>query len=301
MGADIAPIKWALDSGGAVDHAEIDAGQVAERYLAGKLPPEEAAKFEEHSLSCAECLDRLEAAEALGRSLRAVAAEEVAARVVQATWLARTARSRWAPWALGLLFIAALLPSFYWARERERLNAELAALRSTGEVGRPHPPEPSLPTNLEEMAALRERLAAAERSTEGERQERERLARELAQAQGPRTHVTVVSLSPERSAPAPGAAPATRLTITAATEWIVLSLELAAAEHPSYRATLLGPSGTEIWNGSGLAPDAEGTLHLALPARLLPNGDVLLRIEGSSTEAGPVPVASFSLRVARSR
>ena len=301
MGADIAPIKWALDSGGAVDHAEIDAGQVAERYLAGKLPPEEASRFEEHSLSCAECLDRLEAAEALGRSLRAVAAEEVAARVVQATWLARTARSRWAPWALGLLFVVALLPSFFWARENGRLNAELAAVRSTGEVGRPRPAEPPSAAPPEEIAALRERLAAAERSTEGERRERERLARELARSQAPRINVAVVPLSPERSAPAPGAAPSTRVTLASATEWIVLSLELATTEHPSYRATLLGPTGAALWSGVGLLPDAAGTLHLALPARLLPNGDVLLRIEGSSAEAGPVPVASFSLRVARSR
>src|SRR4051812_34324247 len=62
--------------GAVMDHAYVDEHQVAELYLLGKLPPEEAARFEEHSMSCQECLDRLETAETLRLGLRMVAAHE---------------------------------------------------------------------------------------------------------------------------------------------------------------------------------------------------------------------------------
>src|SRR4051794_16643358 len=101
--------------GAVMDHAYIDDQQVAERYLLGQLPPAEAARFEEHSLACAECLDRLEAAEKLRLGLRAVAARGVVAEAVKLSLLARLVRSRLAPYGLLLLFLAVVLPSgFLW-------------------------------------------------------------------------------------------------------------------------------------------------------------------------------------------
>jgi len=297
-----------------VDHAEIDAQQIVERFLAGRLAPAEAAQFEEHSLACSECLDRLEAADALRRSLKAVVAEEVATAVVGASLLARISRSRAAPWALGFLFLAAFLPSIYWARESGRLDAELATATAENAANRANaaranrpaqsatPPSNSGETpETSEIAALRAQIAAGEKQAEADRREREKLAAELAQAQSPRINLAVVPLSPERSAPTSGTPPSTRLALAPGTEWVVLALELDASDHPSYRATLAGPDGATLWSGSGLRPDAQGTLHVALPAALLPTGDLTLRIEGLASQSKPVPVASFSFRVARTR
>ncbi len=300
MGTLATGITWALGSGGAVDHTEIDAQQIVERYLAGRLPPAEAARFEEHSLACPECLDRLEAADALRRSLRAVAVEEVAAGVVRATLLARIVRSRVAPWALGFLFVAALLPSIYWARESERLDAELAAARATPSVTAARPAERAArPEASGEIAALRAQIAEGQVRAEADRREREKLAAELAQARSPRINLAVVPLSPERSAPTRGAPPSTRLALAPGMEWVVLALELDASEYSSYRATLDGPGGASLWRGSGLVPDAEGTLNMALPAALLPTGDLALSVEGLAANGKPVPVASFSFRIVR--
>src|ERR1700681_3186894 len=94
-----------------MDHTEIDEHQVAERYLLGVLPPAEAARFEEHSMACPECLERLETAEKLRLGLRAVAARDIAAEAVKLSLLARIVRSRLAPVGLLLLFLAAVLPS----------------------------------------------------------------------------------------------------------------------------------------------------------------------------------------------
>src|SRR3954447_12283583 len=56
-----------------IDHPAIDADNTTERYVTGRLPPEEAARFEEHYLDCPSCCARVEAAERLQRGLRRLA------------------------------------------------------------------------------------------------------------------------------------------------------------------------------------------------------------------------------------
>ncbi|MEO1085859.1 MAG: zf-HC2 domain-containing protein, partial [Acidobacteriota bacterium] len=60
----------------AMDHPQIDTEHVIDRYLAGRLPPEEEARFEEHLFACTECLEQVEAGEALRRGLQTAAAED---------------------------------------------------------------------------------------------------------------------------------------------------------------------------------------------------------------------------------
>jgi Putative zinc-finger len=257
-----------------MDHAYIDEHQVAERYLLGQLPPAEAALFEEHSMVCPECRERLETAEKLRLGLRAVAARDATAEVVKLSLLARIVRSRLAPAGLLVLFLAALLPSGLLWRRIGRLEGELAASRA---VQRRSPEPAPRPT--------------------ADPGERERLAAELEKARAPRVNVPIVSLSPERSGP--GGAPSTRLSLPPSTEWVVLSLELAAVEHPSYRATLIGPDHRTVWQGSDLRPDAQDTLTIAFPAARLQDGDFTVRVEALPTRGEPVPVADYTFRLTR--
>jgi hypothetical protein len=257
-----------------MDHAYIDEHQVTERYLLGQLPPAEAAGFEEHSMVCAECRERLQTAEKLRLGLRAVAARDVAAEAVKLSLLARIVRSRLAAAGLLILFLVALLPSGLLWRRIGRLEGELAASR---EVQR-RSPEP------------------APRAT-ADPGERERLAAELEKARAPRVNVPVVSLSPERSGP--GAAPSTRISLPPASDWIVLSLELATVEHPRYRATLIGPDGRTVWQGSDLRPGAQDTLTIAFPAARLRNGDFTVRVEGLPARGGPAAVADYAFHLTR--
>ncbi len=294
MGAAMTGNGWASDSGGVVDHDEIDAREVVERYLEGRLPADEAAQFEEHSLACPRCLDRLEGEEALRRGIKGLAAQDLTATAVRATFLARLLRSRALPWTVAILGVAALLPSLYWARENGRLESELAAERSARQG-----PEASARSREVE---LRSRAAEAEGRANAERRERERLQAELDRATGPRTDLVSATLSPERSALSPNAEPSTRISVSRSTEWLVLSLELDLAERSAYRATLSAPGGANLWSGAGLVPDEQGTLHLALPTALLPAGDLSLRVDGVGETGGrPEPVARFSFRVAHVR
>jgi hypothetical protein len=278
-----------------MDHSYIDEHQVAELYLLGKLPPEEAARFEEHSMSCPECLDRLETAETLRLGLRAVAAREVAVEAVKIGLLARLVRSRLAPLALTALLVIAVLPAGFLWRRAGRLESELAQTREQirEELGRPAPAPAADP----ELAALRSQLDEQRRQTEAERQEKERLSREVEKAGAPRINVPVVPLSPERSAS--GAAPSTRISLSPSSELLVLLLELDSTEFPSYQATLAGSGVRSVWHIAHLLPDSQGSLTLALPAAQFQPGDFTVRVEGLPAQGEPAPVAAFSFRVVR--
>jgi hypothetical protein len=272
-----------------MDHAYVDEHQVAELYLLGKLPPEEAERFEEHSMSCPECLDRLETAETLRLGLRTVAAREVAADTIKLGLLARLMRSRLAPLALTAFFLVAILPAGFLWRRAGRLESELAQTRE--ELSRPAP----TPAPDPELGALRSQLDEQRRQAEAGQQERAQLAAELEKARSPRINVPVVPLSPERSGP--GGEPSTRISLSLSVEWIVLALELDAVEHPSYRATLVDRGGRIVWQGSGLRPDAQETLTIALPTSQLRSGDFTVRVEGVPAKGRAVPVSDFSFQI----
>jgi hypothetical protein len=81
-----------------MDHPEIEERQVVERYLAGSLGAAEEERFEEHYLSCPQCLEQLELSQAWRDGLRHAAAEDAlrstaAGRLGLAAWLARAART----------------------------------------------------------------------------------------------------------------------------------------------------------------------------------------------------------------
>lgn len=115
-----------------MDHATIDAENVAERYVTGRLSPEQAARFEIHYLDCPACIDRVEAAERLQRGLARVATEEAVRSTAAAGLLAAAAgfaRSRQGA-ALLLVGLLILVPAVLGVRYVERLQGELSRARA---------------------------------------------------------------------------------------------------------------------------------------------------------------------------
>jgi hypothetical protein len=285
-----------------MEHPYIDERQIAERYLLGQLGEDEAQRFEEHYLHCAECLERLEAAEGLQRGLRQVAEEEVARVVVaRAGVLAALSRflgSRQAPLAVTLLLVVALLPAGLLLWRVSRLEQTLASRPAVpAPVRTPTPAvpgvDPRLEAQLEEARGESRRLAG---ELDAERRRREEIAGELSRAREPQVNVPVLSLAPERSGPGEGE-PTHRVALGREPRWFLLSLELDGPEYPRYRAALAGPDGRVLWRGDELRPDATGSLTLSLHSSLLRPGDFTVRIEGVPASGQAVPVASFPFRV----
>src|SRR5436305_3908737 len=157
-----------------MDHADIEEKQIVDRYVRGTLPAEEVARFEEHYLSCPDCLDRLDLAESMNRGFKRAAGQD-AARVAAArqlavvAWLSRLGRSRQAAVLTMTLLVAVLLPWGLAVRRMAGRDRELATARSALEQARS--------TSSSRGAAEAERLRAElETSRHDLAPEREQLA-----------------------------------------------------------------------------------------------------------------------------
>lgn len=264
-----------------MDHTYIDDHQIAERYLMGRLDPEEREAFEEHTMVCAECLERLELAAGLRSGLQQTAALAVVRTGLLAA-LARLGRSRGMALAFTVLLLVALLPSGLLLRQVRQQQRELARAA--------HPaPDPRKEAELQSArkALADQRLQAA--------QEKERLQGELSRALRPQANTPILTLAPERSAPGPRP-PAQRIELPRGPGWIVLALDLEAAEYPRYQIRLRGPGGALLWQGDGFEPDPQGTLTLSLPSTLLQPGDLTVEVDGLPANGKPVRAARFAFR-----
>lgn len=109
--------------------SKIEEELIAERYVAGKLSAEEAARFEEYFVGCEESLSRIEDAERMQDGLRSLAEAE-ALRSIELGILGKLvarSRSRAVGWGLAaVLLILMALPTTLWLRQTGDLRRQLA-------------------------------------------------------------------------------------------------------------------------------------------------------------------------------
>ncbi|HWM90153.1 MAG TPA: hypothetical protein VN493_05250 [Thermoanaerobaculia bacterium] len=270
-----------------MDHQAIDAGNIAERYATGRLPPEEAASFEEHYLDCPSCCARVEAAERLQRGIRRLA-EQAAVR--------EPGSSRSSPWhrsprlalAAAALLAVAILPAWLQLGEIHRLQADLAAsrdalARTQAERG-----------PADRLAAIQQELQQTRRDLAAETAKREDLAREMAADRQPQTNLPVVPLTPVRGSLD---GPVRTLELPEKPGWVGFWLEPGDIDFPVYRATLRTDRGTVVFQASGLALNDLGALLITVHSATLVPGTYRLDLEGLPSAGAPVPVDRFPLRI----
>jgi hypothetical protein len=278
-----------------MDHEQIAEQNVVERYLMGRLTPEEEELFEEHLLECQDCRRQVEWEEDLQNSLHAVAADaaDTAARaaIVRVGLLAWLARHRAAGWLLAaavlLLLAFPILGITGLLREQARLRGQIAQLQSAVARPRPQPTPPPAPPDPE-----RGKLEAELRT---ERDARSRLAEQLARLTQPQVNTAIFSLGLVRG----GEGPANRIALRRDPEWIVLAVELPAEEAPSYRATLATAAGRTVWKGEGLKAGADGTVAIALYSTLLDPGAYRLKLEAVDAKGHASPAGEIAIQVTR--
>lgn len=277
-----------------MDHAYIEENGLVERYHQGLLPPDEEARFEEHFVTCAPCMEQLELARGFQRGIKtlsAITAEDAVRAVVVQTglfaWLAR--RGRLAQWglALAVLLLAAGLPSA-WIAAQGRIERLAAAQRIEEE--------------RQTAEDLERRLAETEQRRNEERRD---LEARLAQAQKPSVppsvtvldrplaNLAVVLLTAVRGEGEPA-------TIDLSTTGDLLALAVDAGADPrftSYRATMTRTGGGTVYRQEGLETNALETLLLTFPKSFFQPGDYRLRIEGVQADGGAVEIGGYRFRV----
>lgn len=273
-----------------MDHRTIDAENIAERYVTGRLAPALAADFEEHYLDCPACCSRVEAAERLERGLRRLAEDAAAGVPLHAHPARRIPSSRWGLAAAAMLAVA-LLPAGYGFREIQRLREDLAAtqgaLRRAEEAG-------AEKVSPERLASLQGELEASRRRLAAEVETREALAREVATGRRPQAPLFVLSLTPLRSTPDGG--PVRTLNLPKEPGWIAVWIE-PGEDFPAYRATLRTAEGAVVFQEPDLALNDLGALLLTVHSTTLAPGSYRLDVEGRPRNGAPVLISRFPLRI----
>ncbi|HEY2294939.1 MAG TPA: zf-HC2 domain-containing protein [Thermoanaerobaculia bacterium] len=250
-----------------MDHAYVEENQIADRYVMGTLPAEEAERFENHYLSCPECLDRLELTESVQRGFKRMAGQDAAQltaahQLAVVAWLARLGRMRQLGVLLAALLVLAVLPTGFAVRSNTKLAQAHSALKQERQ-------------RSVDAGTLQAELEASRRQLAGEHEARTRVEGQLAQAFQPRANVPIVSLVVERGEPE-GDGPAVH---PSASGWVLLEAPVEPPFQKSYRAVLRDGNGREVSRVPDLQPNERSTLSFSLPTALLPAGAYSVTIE----------------------
>ncbi len=285
-----------------MDHHYIEEKNIPDRYLLGKLPAEERARFEEHFIDCRECLDRMETTEDFRGALRTVAAEDVtrgyaqAGLVARIMRIARLSRVQRAALLLGAILLLAALPIALWIKQRGRARDDYAPFTSA-ELQRQYDESQQRAERLKREMQEWQRQSAEQRrqleiQLERERQERARLADELERLNRPQVATPAFILSVARSGEA--GQPVNRITLRRSAPRITLSPELEPdPDLQSYRATLQTADNLRIWSASNLRLNSKDALKLSFNTSLFNPGDYLLILEGLTQQGRYVPVGKY--------
>jgi hypothetical protein len=93
--------------------------------------------------------------------------------------------------------------------------------------------------------------------------------------------------------------PNSPVTLSAGTDLIQFELRLPGGERQSFEAALQTPEGVEMFTVRGLramVEQGDRVVRLKVPARLLPDGDYLLRLRGASGEGRTDVVGEYFFR-----
>jgi hypothetical protein len=271
-----------------MNHQAIDSGNIAERYVTGRLPPEEAARFEEHYLDCPSCCARVEAAERLQRGLRRLA-EEAAVRAPGDSRPLPWSRSPRLALAAAALIAVALVPAWLELGEIRRLRSDLDATREA--LARTQAENGS----AERLTAVEGELQRTRRDLAAEAAKREALAREISADRQPQANIPVVPLTPVRGGVGDG--PVRTLNLPEKPGWVAFWVEPGDDSFPTYRATLRTAQGTVVFQASGLALNDLGALLVTVHSTSLSRGDYRLDLDGLPAKGAPVLVGRFPLRI----
>jgi hypothetical protein len=251
------------------DQELIHDSDLVERYVTGRLPAEEQASFEAHFIDCPQCLDRLEAAQALRRGMSAlpVREEQPPAKV----HFLRSSRAPAFAIAASIILLLALAGGAAF-RDAQRTKHALEAERVTA-------------------ARLQQQLDHAQAALRQEEASRSGLEKELSQSRQPQLQVPVFALIAMRGDDSE------TLQLPSAPQWILLSFDRESPPRfDRYRLTLLSSTGKQLWEGESKATSRD-TLAVGLHSSLVPPGSYVFQVQGIGKSGTHVLVARHRVHV----
>jgi hypothetical protein len=254
-----------------MDHREIEDRNIPDLYLMNKLSSETKLRFEEHFISCPECLSRLEMTEELRTALKS----EIIERPFNTVQPKRRSPS-FRKYAFALTAAAILISIGV---------AAALGFRSWSEQQR-------------ESVELRNRLAEAAASLEQERNKSAQLNAQIATLAQQQGTVPVFPLVITRGGPdTPGSA--VNSIALPQTGWIIFLLELPDVPRIEvYKAVVRDSKGMLVSDISGMKSTSRDSLAISALSSLLMPGDYVIALEGL-TSGRYVQLGRYSFHVLR--
>jgi hypothetical protein len=271
-------------------HHEVAQQEVVERYVRGRLGPEERRAFQEHFFACDKCFAQVQMTErfAAGLSYAAEAGLLESRPAQQATppWLTWL-KPAFLAVAAAMLLLGATAGWLSW-RQMPRLREELARERQARE---------------QSEQASRERLRQTEEQLRFEQRARAELESQLA-AQPKPDDQPASGARPEPNVPvmlleATRAASTSELAVPAGARSLLLWIEVEpGSRFSSFRLQIYTSDGRLAQTATGLRRNQQGALAVSLPAQALPPGSYLARLYGLSQQPAEL-VGEYRLQFRR--
>jgi Putative zinc-finger len=288
-----------------MEHEQIDQYDLIDRYLLGKLPADEIARFEEHFIDCPQCIARLHTTKTFLQDLRYIAAEQASragrrqlSRAFKHIWQARFRKSL--ALALGCLLIAAIAGFALVNLYTRRLRAEMSQAKNLSEQWeRRYEDERQAAFSAdrkrqeaESQLAEQQRVLAAK--LKDEQAQRPKMAAELGRQMRPDDNPSIFILSSVRGAESNAAGAAKQISLQHASAMFILGVSLEEEmTYKSYGLTILDQRRQVIWTGRRSAPNQYNSLLTLLRRDLFRPGHYSLIVKGVKTEGGVDVVGDY--------
>ena len=256
-----------------MNHADIEAHDIAARYAAGRLAPDEERDFEAHLVDCQRCAAEVESELGLREGLHAIAAEWPSQR------FRVPAPPRWLQLAAVLFLAATIVLTSMLVRSSGRQQV----LRADAEQQRDRAEQAG-----KTVADLQRRVAELEGQVKQPR----------GPAVEPVAPVTVFALTSVRSGGPSDAASLNRLTLGPSDKQVVLTMDLPGPAGGQFSVTLKDRAGRTLWSGGAFRPATPDTLAITLDRTLLSNGAYTMELRQLSPGGrAPVTIGRYAFEV----
>ena len=275
-------------------HQEIQANEIIEQYVRGKLTAAERRAFQEHLFECDECFQQAEVSarfvagvrEASRTGLLTAHDQRERARTVGA-WSNPVWAFRWVAPALAASLLIAIALIGWWALSLRRQNQQMA--QQTAEQNRA---AEQLKLSEAKIRELENRSIASQAEKESLQQEIQRLKEqvaaaerqqgaELAQVRQPDTNLPTINVYPAGDAQrSGGTSEVNQLRLPPGTLRFVLLLSDFQPGLSNYRLEIMNSSGQTVMRRAGLKPDRNGDIRVTLNRSLLSQDKFTLKLLG---------------------
>jgi hypothetical protein len=294
-----------------MNHNYIEQFDLIDRYLMGKLPEEESARFEEHFIDCSECADRLKTTGNFIQDLRLVAVEKTSQtdtrerpRYFSQRYLSQLPSSRALALAAGLLLLITIASLFLAINRMRGLQSEVDQAKSVAAEWERRYEEERQTASLTDKKhqEAEQELAEQLRRLDAKIQDEQRQRADTAAVSGgwmrPGINLPIFVLNAVRRGEpnAPDSANDIELSRTPTDFLISLPLE-GETNYKDYRITIFDGRNRAIWKRGGNKPNRYNSLSVGFNSRFFRPGDYLLKVEGISGEGTPAQIGNYPFRV----